>query len=122
MVTVTKQQCAQVTVNSALQTITLEDSSRPAELLLCNPWQGAKFILRAQAGGRVRVYDDQIRAESVYKSIIISRETTVADTLQLLAGCYGTKQLLDRPDRWMCSYRDLILTSALQLQAESVRG
>ena len=71
----------------------------PAELLLCNPWQGAKFILRAKAGGRVRVYDDQIRAESVYKSIIISRETTVADTLQLLAGCYGTKQLLDRPDR-----------------------
>ena len=80
----------EVTVNSgsAVETITLEDSSRPAELISCNPWGGGKFILRAKSGGMVKIYDDQIRPDSVYKSIIISRETTVADTLSILLCCY----------------------------------
>ena len=83
----------EVTVNSVLQTITLEDNSRPAELISCNPWGGCKFILRSKTGGRVKIYDDQIRPDSVYKSIIISRETTVSDTLEILLSCYNN--LLD---------------------------
>ena len=78
----------EVTVNNVLQTITLEDSSRPAELISCNPWGGGKFILRSKSGGMVKIYDDQIRTDSVYKSIIISQETTVADTLSILLCCY----------------------------------
>jgi len=78
----------EVTVNSSLQTITLEDCSRPAELISCNPWGGGKFILRSKSGGMVKIYDDQIRTDSVYKCIIISRETTVADTLSILLCCY----------------------------------
>ena len=78
----------EVRVNNSLQTITLEDSSRPAELISCNPWGGGKFILRSKSGGMVKIYDDQIRTDSVYKSIIISRETTVADTLAILLCCY----------------------------------
>ena len=78
----------EVRVNNSLQTITLEDCSRPAELISCNPWGGGKFILRAKSGGMVKIYDDQIRTDSVYKSIIISRETTVADTLSILLCCY----------------------------------
>ena len=83
----------EVTVNAVLQTITLEDNSRPAELISCNPWGACKFILRSKTGGRVKIYDDQIRTDSVYKSIIISRETTVSDTLDILLSCYNN--LLD---------------------------
>ena len=83
----------EVTVNAVLQTITLEDNSRPAELISCNPWGACKFILRSKTGGRVKIYDDQIRTDSVYKSIIISRETTVSDTLEILLSCYNN--LLD---------------------------
>ena len=36
----------ELTVNSVLQTISLEDNSRLAELISCNPWGGCKFILR----------------------------------------------------------------------------
>ena len=78
----------EVTVNSSLQTITLDDSSRPAELISCNPWGGGKFILRSKSGGMVKIYDEKIRNDSVYKCIIISQETTVADTLSILLCCY----------------------------------
>ena len=79
----------EVYVNNALQTITLDDNSRPAELISCNPWHvECKFILKSKTGGRVKIYDDQIRPDSVYKSIIISRETTVGDSLAILHNCY----------------------------------
>ena len=41
----------------------------------------------------MKIYDDKIRTDSVYKSIIISRETTVSDTLDILLNCYSN--LLD---------------------------
>ena len=85
----------EVTVNNSLQTITLEDNSRPSELISCNPWGGCKFILRSKTGGRIKIYDDQIRADSVYKSIIISRETSVADTLDILLTCYPSLEHRD---------------------------
>ena len=78
----------EVTVSQTFQTITLEDNSRPAEMISCNPWGGCKFILRSKTGGLVKIYDHQIRPDSVYKSIIISRETTVSDTLSILWSCY----------------------------------
>jgi len=78
----------EVTVNQTFQTITLEDNSRPAEMISCNPWGGCKFILRSKTGGLVKIYDHHIRPDSVYKSIIISRETTVSDTFSILWSCY----------------------------------
>ena len=92
----------EVTVNNSLQTITLEDNSRPAELISCNPWGGCKFILRAKSGGRIKIYDDQIRPDSVYKSIIISQETTVSDTLEILLNCYPQLSQLEHHN--ICLY------------------
>jgi hypothetical protein len=78
----------EVTINQTFQTITLEDNSRPAEIISCNPWGGCKFILRSKTGGLVKIYDHHIRPDSVYKSILISSDTTVSDTLNMLWSCY----------------------------------
>ena len=91
----------EVYVNNALQTITLDDNSRPAELISCNPWHvECKFILKSKTGGRVKIYDDQIRPDSVYKSIIISRETTVGDSLAILHNCYPHPMLDSQARDW----------------------
>ena len=83
----------EVTVElGARQTILLEDNSRPAEMISCNPWSGCKFILQAKQGGLVRVYDQLVRPESVYKCLIISEETTVGDTIGILRSCYREEE------------------------------
>ena len=83
----------EVTVEQgARQTILLEDNSRPAEMISCNPWAQSKFILQAKQGGLVRVYDHLVRPESVYKCLIISEETTVADTIGILRSCYREEE------------------------------
>ena len=70
------------------QTITLEDNTRPVEMISCNPWATPKFILQTKQGGLVKVFDHLVRVDSVYKSLIISEETTVQDTIQILRCCY----------------------------------
>ena len=75
------------------QTILLEDNSRPAEMISCNPWAGCKFILQAKQGGLVRVYDHLVRPESVYKCLIISEDTTVGDTIGILRSCYREEEV-----------------------------
>ena len=70
------------------QTITLEDNTRPVEMISCNPWATPKFILQTKQGGLVKVFDHLVRVDSVYKSLIISEETTVRDTIQILRSCY----------------------------------
>ena len=70
------------------QTIILEDNTRPVEMISCNPWATPKFILQTKQGGLVKVYDHLVRPDSVYKSLIISEETTVQDTIQILRCCY----------------------------------
>ena len=80
----------EVTVDKATskQTILLEDNARPSEMISCNPWGGCKFILQAKQGGLVKVYDHLVRPDSIYKSLIISGETTVGDTVRILRCCY----------------------------------
>ena len=79
----------EVTVGSeGRQTIILEDNARPVEMISCNPWATPKFILQTKQGGLVKVYDHLVRPDSVYKSLIISEETTVRDTVQILRSCY----------------------------------
>ena len=70
------------------QTIVLEDNARPVEMISCNPWASPKFILQTKQGGLVKVFDHLVRPESVYKSLIISQETTVQDTIEILRSCY----------------------------------
>ena len=70
------------------QTILLEDNARPSEMISCNPWGGCKFILQAKQGGLVKVYDHLVRPDSIYKSLIISGETTAGDTVRILRCCY----------------------------------
>jgi hypothetical protein len=93
----------EVTVElGARQTILLEDNSRPAEMISCNPWAQSKFILQAKQGGLVRVYDHLVRPESVYKCLIISEETTVGDTIGILRSCYRDEEVggLGALQRW----------------------
>ena len=80
----------EVTVGGPLerQTILLEDNARPSEMISCNPWGGCKFILQAKQGGLVKVYDHLVRPDSIYKSLIISGETTATDTVRILRCCY----------------------------------
>jgi hypothetical protein len=70
------------------QTILLEDNARPSEMISCNPWGGCKFILQAKQGGLVKVYDHLVKPDSIYKSLIISGETTAGDTVRILRCCY----------------------------------
>ena len=70
------------------QTILLEDNARPSEMISCNPWGGCKFILQAKQGGLVKVFDHLVRPDSIYKSLIISEETTAGDTVRILRCCY----------------------------------
>jgi len=73
----------ELTINQTFQTIKLEDNSLLGDMISCNPWEGGKFILCCKTGGRVKIYDHHIRSDSVYKSFIISRDTTVRDTLTM---------------------------------------
>jgi hypothetical protein len=84
----------EVTVNQECQTISLEDNSRPSDLISCNPWGDCKFILCSKMGGVVKIYDHHIRTDSVYKSLIISRDTTVRDTLTILRSYYHSLQCM----------------------------
>ena len=70
------------------QTILMEDNARPSEMISCNPWGGCKFILQAKQGGLVKVYDHLVKPDSIYKSLIISGETTAGDTVRILRCCY----------------------------------
>ena len=71
------------------RTISLEDSSCIADLISCNPWGTCRFRLKARQGGLVKIYDGAVRTDSIYKSIIISQDTTVADTVDILESCYA---------------------------------
>ena len=70
------------------RTIALEDSSCIADLITCNPWGTCKFRLKSRQGGLVKIHDSEIRTDSVYKSIILSQDTTVEDTISILRNCY----------------------------------
>ncbi len=74
---------------AATRTIALEDSSCLADLIACNPWGACRFRLQARQGGLIKVYDGEVRADSVYKSIIISHDSSVLDTLDILESCYN---------------------------------
>ena len=73
------------------RTIALEDGSCLADLISCNPWGSCRFRLKARAGGLVRIHDGAVRTDSVYKSIILSADTTVEDTVGILGGCYSAE-------------------------------
>jgi hypothetical protein len=78
-----------------LQSILLEDSSRIFDLLACNPWGPCQFRLQAKEGSIVKIYDSEIRPDSVYKSIILSEDSTVADTIGILQNCYHKESEVD---------------------------
>ena len=78
----------EVNVNQSCDTISLGDNSLLSELISCNPWADCRFLLCSQTGGLVRIYDHLVRPDSVYKCVIISRETTVKDTLTILSSYY----------------------------------
>jgi len=73
------------------RTIALEDGTCIADLITCNPWGTCRFRLKAKQGGLIKIYDGEVRTDSVYKSIIISQDTSVEDTLNILGTCYGAR-------------------------------
>jgi hypothetical protein len=73
----------------ASRTIALEDTSCLADMISCNPWGTCRFRLQARQGGLIKVYDGDVRTDSVYKSIIISHDSSVSDTVDILEACYN---------------------------------
>ena len=88
----------ELTGSKTTRTIILEDEARPADLVSCNPWGECKFSLRMKKGGLVRVHDSVLMAESKYKCLLISTETTVRDVIRILLSCYSleTVETVDR--------------------------
>ena len=58
------------------RTLNLDDEARPAELQSCHPWGECKFTLQMRKGGLVRIHDSVLMAESKYKCLLISEQTT----------------------------------------------
>ena len=79
------------------RTLVLDDDSRPAELKSCHPWGECKFTLQMRKGaGLVRLYDSVLMAESKYKALLVSENTTVQEVIRMLFHCYGLDNGLER--------------------------
>ena len=75
------------------KTLVLDDDSKPAELKNCNPWGECRFVLQMKKGGVVKVHDSVLMAESQYKCLFISEETTVEEVIKILLHCYGLEKV-----------------------------
>merc|ERR1712141_346217 len=82
------------------RTLSLDDDSRPAELKSCHPWGECKFSLQMRRGGLVRIHDSVLMAESRYKCLLISEQTTVREVITILFHCYGLERI-ERVDRYV---------------------
>ena len=70
------------------RSLALDDDSRPAELQSCHPWGECKFTLQSRRGGVVRVHDSVLMAESRYKCLLVSEETTAEEVVRMLFHLY----------------------------------
>ena len=75
------------------RSLSLEDDSRPVELKSCHPWGECKFTLQMRKGAVVRVYDSVLMAESKYKCLLISEDTTAEEVIRILFHCYGLDRI-----------------------------
>ena len=82
------------------RTLSLDEDSRPAELKSCHPWGDCKFTLQMKKGGLVRIHDSVLMAESKYKCLLISEQTTVREVITILFHCYGLERI-ERVDRYV---------------------
>lgn len=82
------------------RTLNLEDEARPAELKSCHPWGECKFTLQMRKGGLVRIHDSILMAESKYKCLLISEQTTARDVIKLLFHCYGLEAMESQIDNY----------------------
>ena len=83
------------------KTIVLDEDSKPAELKNCNPWGECRFVLQMRKGGVVKVHDSVLMAESQYKCLFISEETTVEEVIKILLHCYGLEKVESAERYWM---------------------
>ncbi|XP_053211297.1 uncharacterized protein LOC128394944 [Panonychus citri] len=74
--------------------IVLDDLSCPAQIQESYPHQDIKFSLVTRRGGLVKVYDSCLMSASLYKSLLISDYTNVAELIQLLLHCYDSDSLV----------------------------
>ena len=88
--------------NEKSRTLVLDDDARPAELKSCYPWGDCRFTLQMRKGGLVRIHDSVLMAESKYKCLLISDQTTVREVINILFHCYGLERI-ERVDRF-CIY------------------
>ena len=86
------------------KTLVLDDDSKPAELKNCNPWGECRFVLQMKKGGVVKVHDSILMAESQYKCLFISEETTVEEVIKILLHCYGLEKV-EKAERY-CMYEE----------------
>ena len=88
--------------NEKSRTLVLDDDARPAELKSCYPWGDCRFTLQMRKGGLVRIHDSVLMAESKYKCLLISDQTSVREVINILFHCYGLERI-ERVDRF-CIY------------------
>ena len=82
------------------RTLSLDEDSRPSELKSCHPWGECRFTLQMRRGGLVRIHDSVLMAESKYKCLLISENTTVREVVTILFHCYGLERV-ERVDRYV---------------------
>jgi len=104
------------------RSLALDDDSKPVELKSCHPWGEeriigranrfewlyhecageCKFTLQMRKGGVVRVYDSVLMAESRYKCLLVSEQTTAADVTLMLFRLYGVEAAERAEDYVIC--------------------
>lgn len=76
--------------------LALDDDARPAILQACHPKGDSRFCLQMKPGGLVRVHTSALQPTSLYKSLVISEETTSDELLGLLLSCYGSSDPVEQ--------------------------
>lgn len=76
--------------------LALDDDARPAILQACHPKGDSRFCLQMKPGGLVRVHTSALQPTSLYKSLVISEETTSDELLGLLLSCYGSSDPIEQ--------------------------
>ncbi|XP_035210308.1 uncharacterized protein LOC118184703 [Stegodyphus dumicola] len=73
--------------------VVLEDDAHPAELQACHPRGESKFSMKMRRGGLVKVFGGScLMAGSLYKSLLVSDRTCVAELIQLVLHCYNSTE------------------------------
>jgi len=70
--------------NLVTSRLPLDPKSKPLELQSFHPKDKCRFVLSLRRGAPIKIYDQCLNVDSVYKSILVSELTSCRDAIQLL--------------------------------------